>query len=93
MDLFHSDFCFIRYFIYFFTNNRTTLRTINLLYVFISFNPLSTNPTKCFSVFDHFVGLALKGLRVLRILPMGPLLKLLRNLADRVKKDVMAKPN
>ena len=34
-----------------------------------SVNPLSANPTKwsntlnCLSVFDHFVGLALKGLR------------------------------
>ena len=26
--------------------------------------PLSANPTNCLSVFDHFVGFALKGLRV-----------------------------
>ena len=42
--------------------------------IFPKFNPLTTNPTKwsntlkqfvgnCLSVFDHFVGLALKGLR------------------------------
>ena len=34
-------------------------------------NPLSANPTKwsnCLSVFDHFVGLVLKGLRNLRFL-------------------------
>ena len=34
-----------------------------------NFNPLSTNPTNlptnCLSVFDHFVGLALKGLKVM----------------------------
>ena len=27
------------------------------------FNPLNPNPTNCLSVFDHFAGLALKGLR------------------------------
>ena len=39
----------------------------------VGVNLLSANPTKCFntlnclSVFDHFVGLALKGLRKLKI--------------------------
>ena len=39
---------------------------------FSSINPLSANPTKwsntlCLSVFDHFVGLALKGLTHMNI--------------------------
>ena len=33
--LFHSDFCFIQYFIIFFTNTFATLGTIKLLYVYL----------------------------------------------------------
>ena len=54
-----------------------------------SFNPLSTNFTKlsntlkqfvgklltnCLSVFDHFVGLALKGLSFIEVSPLGVLI-------------------
>ena len=53
----------------------TELRHINLV---VDINPLSANPTKwsntlkqfvgLLSVFDHFVGLALKGLMSLRLI-------------------------
>ena len=48
---------------------KTNIEFFNWKLFWLNFNPLSANPTKwfprnCLSVFDHFVGLALKGLNM-----------------------------